>query len=278
MATRAVLFYNPNSGRFSAQKVDAWLSEFAANGLDITAISNPEELRSLSPTHIIAAGGDGTLHVAINHAGLEHSYSILPVGSGNDFAANFKRLSIAELSQKIKAGEVMDCDILYVNGIYVHNVCGTGFESFVAGKAKKIKLPALKYIIPIARYMFFYKPVEAKIIAHDFIYEGKIFLVTLGNGKYSGGGFQMFPKASLIDGRMDLIIIKPHNILQRLLYVFMVNFGLHTQLKPVIFKQVSSCKIILNRKYAFQADGDLYSSDLIEAEARKGFRVVGLII
>lgn len=256
------------------RQVDAWLSEFAKNGLEITAISNPGELLGLSPTHIIAAGGDGTLHVAINYAGLQHSYSILPVGSGNDFAANFKHLSIAELSQKIKAGEGMDCDILCVNGIYVHNVCGTGFESFVAGKAKKIKLPAFKYIIPIARHMFFYKPIDVKITAGDFDYEGKIFLVTMGNGEYSGGGFRMFPKASLNDGKMDLIIIKPHHILQRLLYVFLVNFGLHTKLKPVIFKQVSSCKILLNGKYAFQADGDLYSADLMEVEVRSGFRVV----
>jgi diacylglycerol kinase family enzyme len=275
MAASAVLFYNPNSGRFSAQNIDAWLTEFTANGLEITTISNPEELRGLSPTHIIVAGGDGSLHVAVNHAGLEHSFSILPVGSGNDFAANFKRLSIEELSQKITAGEVMDCNIFCVNGIYAHNVCGTGFESFVAARAKKIKLPALKYIIPIARYMFFYKPIDAIITADNVIYEGKIFLVTLGNGKYSGGGFRMFPKASLSDGKMDMIIIKPHNILQRLLYVFLVNFGLHTQLKPVVFRQLSSCKIALKEKHAFQADGDLYSADLIEVEVRKGFRVVG---
>ena len=277
MTGKAVLFYNPNSGRFNPKRVDAWLGEFTKNGLEITAISNPEELRGLSPIHIIVAGGDGTLHIAINHAGLEHSYSVLPVGSGNDFAANFKRLSIAELSQKIKAGEVMDCDILCVNGIYVHNVCGTGFESFVAGKAKKIKFPAFKYIIPIARHMFFYKPIDAKITAGDFNYEGKIFLVTMGNGKYSGGGFKMFPRASLKDGKMDIIIIKPHHILQRLLYVFLVNFGLHTQLKPVVFKQVSSCKIKLKEKYPFQSDGDLYADDLIEVEVRKGFRVIGLM-
>lgn len=270
MPANAVLFYNPNSGLFDAAQIEVWLSEFAQNGLDIAAISNPVELRNLPPTHIVAAGGDGTMHVAINHGGLKHTYSILPAGSGNDFAANFKRLSVAKLARKIVSDSIVYCDVLNINGIYAHNVCGIGFESFVAGKARKISWPALKYILPIARYMFFYKPIQAKVTAGDFEYEGKIFLVTIGNGTRSGGGFRMFPKAVLDDGKMDLVIIKQHSIIQRLLYVFLVNFGKHLNLKPVVFKQVTSCKIELVEEYSFQADGDLYAAGVLEVVVVKG--------
>jgi len=243
MPRKAVLFYNPNSGRYSAAQIHAWLKEFANNGLEITTISKPDELASLQPSHIIAAGGDGTLHAAINHGGLKHTYSILPAGSGNDFAAGFQRLSTGELSHKILSDSFINCDILNINGIYAHNLCGTGFESFVAGKARKVRFPALKYILPIAKYMFLYKPVYAKITAEDFVFEGEIFMVTIGNGKRSEGGFRMFPKADLYDGKMDVVLIKKHSIIQHLLYVFMVNFGKHLHLKPVVFKQVLSCKI-----------------------------------
>jgi diacylglycerol kinase (ATP) len=270
MPAKAVLFYNPNSGRFNARQIESWLKEFAGCGLEVQGISNPEELTSLSPTHIIAAGGDGTLHMAINKAGLKHSFSILPIGSGNDFAANFKRLSIAELAQKILSDSVIYCDVLRINDVYAHNVCGTGFESFVAGKARKVRWPALKYILPIARYMFFYKPMQFKITAPEFFYEGETFLVTIGNGNRSGGGFRMFPKADLHDGKMDMVIIKKHSIIQRLLYVFLVNFGKHLHLKPVVFKQVSSCKVELNDEYSFQADGDLYSSNILNITVLKG--------
>ena len=208
--------------------------------------------------------------MAINKAGLKHSYSILPIGSGNDFAANFRRLSIAELAQKIVSDSITPCDVLRINDVYAHNVCGTGFESFVAGKARKVRWPALKYILPIARYMFFYKPMQFKITAPEFFYEGETFLVTIGNGNRSGGGFRMFPKADLHDGKMDMVIIKKHSIIQRLLYVFLVNFGKHLHLKPVVFKQVSSCKIELNDEYSFQADGDLYSSNILNITVLKG--------
>lgn len=269
-----MLFYNPNSGRYNARQIETWLKEFAGCGLEVQGISNPEELTSLPPTHIIAAGGDGTLHMAINKAGLKHSFSILPIGSGNDFAANFKRLSIAELAQKILSDSIIHCDVLRINDVYAHNVCGTGFESFVAGKARKISWPALKYILPIARYMFFYRPIYAKITATDFEYEGKIFLVTVGNGNRSGGGFRMFPKADMNDGKMDMVIIKKHSIIQRLLYVFLVNFGKHLHLKPVIFKQVSACTIMLENEHSFQADGDLYSSKTMRIEIQKGLKLV----
>lgn len=276
MPAKAVLFYNPNSGRYNAGRIETWLREFASAGLEVQGISNPEELASLPPTHIIAAGGDGTLHMAINKAGLKHSYSILPVGSGNDFAANFKSLSIAELARKIISDSIVRCDLLRINDVYAHNVCGTGFESFVAGKARKVRWPALKYILPIARYMFFYKPIQARITAPEFSYVGKIFLVTFGNGTRSGGGFRMFPNADLHDGKMDLVIIKKHSIIQRLLYVFLVNFGKHLHLKPVVFKQVSSCKIELNDIYPFQADGDLYASQILDVSVIKnGLEFIG---
>jgi diacylglycerol kinase family enzyme len=264
MPAKAVLFYNPNSGRYNAGRIASWQAEFTFFGIEIQGISNPEELKSLQPTHIIVAGGDGTLHVAINHAGLKHTYSILPVGSGNDFAAGFKRLSVADLAKKILSDSIIYYDILRINGIYAHNVCGTGFESFVAGKARKIRFAALKYILPIARHMFFYKPMHAKITAENYKYEGLIFMITMGNGKRSGGGFRMFPKADLKDGKMDMILIKKHSVVQRLLYVFLVNFGKHLHLKPVEFKQLVSCRIELEENYSFQADGDLYAAQVLD--------------
>lgn len=232
----------------------------------VKVVYDPQELASLPPSHIIAAGGDGTLHTAINAAGLKHSFSVLPVGSGNDFAANFKRLSVSELAKKILSDNIVRCDVLRVNHVYAHNVCGTGFESFVAGKARKSLWPALKYILPIARYMFFFKPVHVSITAGDFCYEGGAFMVTIGNGYRSGGGFRMFPKASLQDGKMDLVLIKPHNLFQRLRYVLLVNFGRHLRLEPVVFLQVASCKIELGTFNSFQADGDLYQAENMDVE------------
>jgi len=55
-----------------------------------------------------------------------------------------------------------------------------------------------------------------------------------------------------------------------------VNFGKHLNLKPVVFKQVTSCKIELVEEYSFQADGDLYAARNMEIGVIKdGLRFVG---
>jgi diacylglycerol kinase family enzyme len=48
------------------------------------------------------------------------------------------------------------------------------------------------------------------------------------------------------------------------LYVFLVNVGKHLTLKPVEFRQVSSCSIELEGVETFQADGELYKADKLE--------------
>ena len=89
MPEQAVLFYNPTSGRYQAKKIGELLQAFADCGVAMRPVSDPAELRTLRNNHIVVAGGDGTLHVAINHADVAcNSFSILPIGSGNDFAAN----------------------------------------------------------------------------------------------------------------------------------------------------------------------------------------------
>ena len=261
MPEQAVLFYNPTSGRYQAKKIGELLQAFADCGVALRPVSDPAELRTLRNNHIVVAGGDGTLHVAINHADVAcNSFSILPIGSGNDFAANFPKTAVPALAEKIRLGACESFDILKINDVYAHNACGTGFEAFVASRAKKVGIPSLKYIIPIARHLLGYKPIQATIHADGYVYSGPIFMVSMGNGMRAGGGFKLYPNASLQDGKMDVLLIKPPSILQRLWYVWLVNFGAHLKLNVVTYMQVSACRIQLEKPHEFQADGDTYTA------------------
>lgn len=262
MQSDVIFFYNPNSGRFNQKQIDLWVQEFQDCGVNITPVSDPYALQQIRNSHIIAAGGDGTLHVAINAADIEsNSFSIFPVGSGNDFASHFKTGSIQSISENIKSSKTMATDLLEVNGIRVHNVCGTGFEALVAQKAheSKMRFAALKYIIPVARHLFSYKPIRAKVKTQEGeLFEGQMFMISMGNGTRAGGGFRLFPKASLHDGKLDLLIIEPPTFLQKLMYVWLVNFGKHLQLNVVKYLQTEACTIELTEPGIMQADGDIY--------------------
>ena len=266
------LFYNPKAGRYSQNAIQHILAGLQNAGLAVQSIDNAMELKQLKGTHIVVAGGDGTLHCAINHADLEsNSFSIWPVGSGNDFASAFPKPNIEALAKHILSRQITPIDLLQVNNTFVHNAAGAGFEALVAGKASKSRVPAsLKYVIPLARHLFSYKPGKMQIVADDYRFHGDVFTISLGNGKRAGGGFKLYPKASFNDGKMDLLLIKPPPFWQKLLYVWLVNFGKHLQLQAVEYAQVSEVKIEMNQTCQWQADGEMYESQVIHAKVIPG--------
>lgn len=219
------------------------------------------------------AGGDGTFHVAINHTDLEsNTFSLWPLGSGNDFVKNFPKLNMQVLIENIKAQKINHIDLLQVNDIYAHTISGTGFEALVAEKAhlSKIRWAAMKYILPVARHLFTYKPQEMHIAADAFEYNGPVFMLSAGNGKWAGGGFKLFPNASVNDGKLDLLLIKPPGFFQRILYVWLVNWGRHSRLSIVHQAQVEKCTVTFNNLQTFEADGDIYKTEKLQIEVKKG--------
>lgn len=266
------LFYNPRAGRYSQKAIGEILTALENEGICAKSIAEIEELKLLKDTHIVVAGGDGTLHCAINHADIQsNSFSILPVGSGNDFASAFPNPHIEKLAKHILSKQITPVDLLQVNNTFVHNAAGAGFEALVAGKASQSKVPAvLKYVLPLARHLFTYKPGNMKITSPDFQYNSAVFTISLGNGKRAGGGFKLYPKASFTDGKMDLLLIKPPPFWQKLLYVWLVNFGKHLQLQAVEYAQVSEVCIEMNSPGHWQADGEMYQSEVIHAKVIPG--------
>lgn len=267
MQRDVIFFYNPSSGRFNPNKIKSRISEFERFGVYPKPVSDPAELKDLVNCHIIAAGGDGTLHVAINAADVSrNSFTIFPIGSGNDFASHFKTGNIENIAGSITANHTVAIDLLEVNGIKVHNVCGTGFEALVAGQAGKSKhgITALKYVIPVMKNLFSYQPFKAGITtAEGFTTEGIFFMISAGNGKRAGGGFRLFPKASLSDGKLDLLLIEKPGFWQKLAYVWLVSFGQHLNIPVVRYMQTESCRIELGTEQIFQADGDIYQSQTL---------------
>jgi YegS/Rv2252/BmrU family lipid kinase len=230
-------------------------------------VSNPETLRKIRNAHILAVGGDGTFHTAINHADLEsNSFTCIALGSGNDFITGFPKRGLEVLALRIMQNLVQKVDLIHCNGIYVHNIAGIGFEALVAKKAheKSYGIPALKYIIPVIRNLFTFKPIHIKFHSDSLQFAGKVFMLSMGNGKRAGGSFRLFPKANIRDGLMDVLLIKPPTLFQKLRYVWLVNFGKHLNLKIIEYYQIKQCKITIENLQIFEADGDLYDAQELQ--------------
>lgn len=178
----------------------------------VTELAEQAARAGFSP--IIAAGGDGTLSEAAN--GLARAakserdplgpFGIMPLGSANDLAFNIGLpTDLNEAAKVIAAGKTKNMDVGKLNDRYFINNSACGLEPFVT-----IKHEAINRIKGMARYLvaavqaIMDKPEwRGKVTWDDGEYEGPLTLVSVGNGRRTGGFF-MTPHADPFDGKLTI--------------------------------------------------------------------------
>ena len=193
---------------------------------------------------IISVGGDGTLHEIVNGILLQNvvpatdvTIGVIPVGSGNDWGRSYNYpKGYDAVIELIKRGvtKIQDvAKVTYLNGKetlsrYMMNIGGVGFDAAVCREFEKLKAKGLGgkrlYIRGLLTAFFGNNTTSYKIIADDkLFFEGKVFSLALGIGKYSGGGMLQTPDALMDDGFVDLTVIKKTpklNVIRHLPKVF----------------------------------------------------------
>lgn len=166
--------------------------------------------------NIVAIGGDGTANEVVNgiikSGNLSKiSFGIIPTGGGNDFCRNFDFSSnLAENISRLYNYKRKKIDIGMLNNYYFLNVLGIGFDAEIANTAQKIKylngLP--RYLLALFKQILKLKYYPLLIDVNDKRYSGEFLLLSIGNGRYSGGGFQLTPRAVPDDGLLDFCLVR----------------------------------------------------------------------
>jgi lipid kinase YegS len=166
---------------------------------------------------VLAAGGDGTLneivHGLMNLSKLERPIlGIVPLGTANDFATG---CGIPRDPSKALAlcmrGEPVAIDIGKANDHWFINAACSGFGAEITATTS----PELKRLLGPAAYT-----VMGAILAINLhSYQGKLTLpgreitgsgpvAIVGNGRQTGGGIQVAPRARIDDGLLDVLIVR----------------------------------------------------------------------
>ena len=176
---------------------------------------------------IMTMGGDGTLNEVVNGVFTQSVcdptdiiIAMIPVGTGNDWGKMFGIPSDYEQAIKIiKETNLFLHDIGVVdfyNGKesarrYFLNIAGLGFDSVVVKRtnAHKDKGRSGKtiYLLNLLLSLIGYKSTRAEINVDGQKISNNIFTVSIGNGKYSGGGMKQTPFAIPDDGLLDVTVI-----------------------------------------------------------------------
>jgi diacylglycerol kinase (ATP) len=192
---------------------------------------------------VIAIGGDGTLNGVINAFYDETKlFGLIPLGTGNDFPLMLGlKNSITEAIQLIKSDNIKNIDLGRLKTEkyqkYFINAVGIGFDAKVGYTKNKITFISgglSKYIFALLSSLISYRSTEISInIDKNKIIKNKCFLMTIGNGKRTGGGFLLTPNAVFDDGNFDICYCREISKLKVIRNFTKVLKGMHLDMDEV---------------------------------------------
>jgi YegS/Rv2252/BmrU family lipid kinase len=272
---------NPAAGRGAA--VRAWAAVravLAAAGaeLEMAETGGPGHAAELAETAaragwpaVLALGGDGTVHEAVNGllraSGGEvttAALGIVPVGSGNDFAllAGIPR-DPAEAARRIAAGGERRVDVGRIDGRWFTNGVGVGLDARVAVEANRSRRGRGMgmYLWALARVLRSFRPPVMRVEIDGEVMERPMTLVTVGNGGRHGGGFWICPDARIDDGVLDVCVCDGLSRPRILALLPRVMRGTHVGASCVRMRRAHRVRITSDAPLPVHADGEILFED-----------------
>ena len=163
---------------------------------------------------VVAVGGDGTVNEAAQGIiGTQTCLGIIPVGSGNGLARELGiSMNMRKSAYKLIKGVNLEIDVCKLNNQRYLCTSGIGFDAQIADQMSKASSRGLwRYIQLVIKESILYKPINVKLMIDGKPINQAIFLVTFANASQFGNNAYIAPGASMTDGLMDVVVVKPFN-------------------------------------------------------------------
>ncbi len=282
MNERWFVVYNPASGKsLSKNRLQSLKDLFEAHEIraEIAITKYPSHEEELVQNaisrgfrNLVCCGGDGTLHHMVNGAlkqtmiqASELCIAIIPSGTGNDWIKSYaiptdlvKCLQIMKNGRKI----LQDIGCIHLKDSkedrYFVNVAGFGYDAFVVKNLSRFrKLGSLAYLLTGLWGFFSYTPAKVSIQAGSYSYSGRVFMVILGIGKYSGGGMQLTDHRNREEGYFDTTLVPDIGFIKVLLHLRNLYNGRIRSINNVSCFRFRKLEMDHNSGAWIQADGEL---------------------
>lgn len=272
---RIKFIINPSSGRQATEKkIDALckllLDEGYVIGKYFTKKKYDAMFEAMKTTKdefdlVIACGGDGTVNEVVK--GIMNSRDKLPMtilasGTVNDFANYLEIPKTAKnFFQMIKKGNIVEVDIGKANDDYFVNVAAGGLLTQVAYKAQpevKAVIGRMAYYLEGVRELVNngLEPVKMKIESEEFTSEEEIMLFVISNSSSIGGFTHLAPNADVLDGLLDVVLIKKADVAELANIFLNVLTGQHINHPKVKYFKTKYVKITSGADIVVDVDGE----------------------
>jgi len=222
---RVAVLVNPVAGRGKGvREVADVLRRIRAAGYDARPVIGSDAADALDRARdaiaegtraLVAVGGDGTVHVAVNAvAGTDVPLGIVPVGTGNDAA---KALDVPAspgaatdaLVSALDAGRSRPVDAARVGAHWYVGVLAGGFDARVNERANRMRWPRgpRRYDLATAAELRVFRPIPYVVELDGERISTDAMLVAVGNTASYGGGMRVCHGAQVDDGLLDVLVV-----------------------------------------------------------------------
>lgn len=271
-ARTALLLLNPNARRGSETMDDTLdllrdagirLVEPETEGRD--GISEAIVQHRSDVDLVIVGGGDGSLNAAapgLVETGLP--LGILPLGTANDLARTLEiPFAEQEAAQVIIDGATRTLDLGTVNDIYFFNVASIGFSAELAriltSDAKK-RFGKFGYAMAAMKLVSQSRLFTAEIEHDGHTDIARTIQISVGSGRYYGGGLTVDEEAEPDDGLLDVYSLEVEHWTELLALLPALRRGTQKRWKDVRTFSTTELTVRTRRRHDVNADGELLTS------------------
>ncbi|MFO7653820.1 MAG: diacylglycerol kinase family protein [Candidatus Krumholzibacteriia bacterium] len=209
---------------------------------------------------VVAVGGDGTLHeVARGLVGTGATLAVVPVGSGNDFAAALGAGNPEAAWRVVAAGVGRDLDVGYFGERPFFNSVGLFVSGLVSWRAARLRRPfgPARYMAAALATLIRARPTAAVWqLDRKRWREDAYLLAEICNGPRTGGTFYLMPEADPFDGLLGLCLVRPLGLAAALRLLPAVTAGRTVDHPAVERLHLREGNLVITRDTWVHVDGE----------------------
>ncbi|MGG7177995.1 YegS/Rv2252/BmrU family lipid kinase [Clostridium paraputrificum] len=284
--------YNPYSGENAIlHELDEVMRLHQEKGYQIvpyriqrdTNISEALDIIDKDYKYILIAGGDGTVDSVVNammDRGIDIPIAILPVGTANDFGKFIEMPhNIKDACKRILSTKPKAVDIGKINDKYFINVASSGLFTDVSQKTDvnlKNTIGKLAYYLKGLEELPNFRKLNVKLKSKEINYDGQMYLILVFNGQ-TAGNFKLANRADVMDGYLDVIMIKAVQVFEILPLFIKILRGEHLDSDKVIYFKTDDIVIESDEDIVTDIDGEKGPDFPLHIKCIKGgIKVLGI--
>jgi diacylglycerol kinase (ATP) len=216
---------------------------------------------------IALVGGDGTLSTVVDalaDRGIVEDaiVGVLPAGTGCDLIRTFGiPQAIEDAARHLSTPNTYRIDVGRLEGAWgvrhFVNVANAGLAAAVVEASAHLprKLGSLRYLTAVASAAPGFKACEVELTTPRRTHRQHALMLVAANGQFFGGGWNVAPKALLVDGELDTQLIDvPKTAIPRMLPKLMR--GLHLSHPGVRRRSIGEFTFTPELAWPVEVDGD----------------------